>query len=224
MVREFFRSTGPEGLDHIEVLISDMLAESRHTFDTACAATLGGADVSTIGEDVRSTDRRINALEREVRRELVVHASVHGALADVPAVMRYMNVVKDIERVGDYAKNIYDLAAQGVDLSEARDKEELSAYRDRVSSLISEVAVTFHERDEQRARSLAEEGDTLLDEFDEHISYLVVSDESAKQAVPRALLFRYLKRVVAHLLNVLSAVVMPVDQLDYYDEDKTTRD
>jgi hypothetical protein len=41
--------------------------------------------------------------------------------------------------------------------------------------------------------------------------------------VARALLHRYVKRVVAHLMNVLSAVVMPVDRLDCFDEDPEDR-
>jgi hypothetical protein len=41
--------------------------------------------------------------------------------------------------------------------------------------------------------------------------------------VVRALFHRNVKRVVAHLMNVLSAVVMPVDRLDYFDEDPEDR-
>ena len=223
MVREFFRGTGAEGLENVEALVSEMMSDARHTFDTAAAAALGGADPSTVGDDIRNTDRRINELEQEVRRELVVHASVHGASADVPLIMIYMNVVKDIERIGDYSKNIYDLADQGVDLTTGSDHGELLSYRDRISSFVSEVATAFGQRDVEEAQRLANEGDGLLDEFDGHISELVSSDASARQAVPRALLYRYVKRIVAHLLNVLSAVTMPVDQLDYYDEDRQTR-
>ena len=36
-------------------------------------------------------------------------------------------------------------------------------------------------------------------------------------------LFRFLKRVTAHSSNVVSAVIMPVDQLDYFDESEDTR-
>jgi hypothetical protein len=42
--------------------------------------------------------------------------------------------------------------------------------------------------------------------------------------VPKALLFRHLKRITAHLMNVLTAVVMPFDRLDYWDEDKVDRE
>jgi hypothetical protein len=48
-------------------------------------------------------------------------------------------------------------------------------------------------------------------------------DEPGTQAVARALTHRYLKRVIAHLMNVLSAVIMPLDKLDYFDEDPEDR-
>jgi hypothetical protein len=47
--------------------------------------------------------------------------------------------------------------------------------------------------------------------------------EGEPQAVPRALAHRYLKRVVAHLMNLLTAVIMPLDRLDYFDEDPEDR-
>ena len=36
-----------------------------------------------------------------------------------------MSVVKDAERIGDYAKNLYDLAKFGVDFEVAPDRAEL---------------------------------------------------------------------------------------------------
>ena len=223
MVREFFRGVGDENLDPIETKINQMLADSRHAFDAAANSVLGGTDPEVVGPDLHTTDRGINELEREIRRELVVHASVHGTAVDIPLIMTYMNVVKDVERIGDYAKNIYDLAAQGADFTTAGDLGELVSYRDRVSELISEVAGVFHERSEDEARRLVDEGDQLLDEFDRHVRDLVESDAPSRRGVPRALLYRYYKRIVAHLMNVLSAVIMPVDQLDYFDETASDR-
>jgi hypothetical protein len=78
-------------------------------------------------------------------------------------------------------------------------------------------------RDEDGARAYITRGDELRREFDDRINELVHSTEPAVVAVPRALLYRFLKRVTAHSLNVVSAVVMPVDRLDYFDEDDETR-
>jgi len=59
--------------------------------------------------------------------------------------------------------------------------------------------------------------DMMVDEFDEKVAALFGCDRPGGEAVPRALLYRHFKRAVAHLMNLLSAVVMPVDGLDYYD-------
>jgi phosphate uptake regulator len=223
MVIRFFRGDGgADRLERIETLLQRMLADDRHSFDVATGALFGGASAEMVGSDLRSTDRRVNETEVEVRRELIVHISVSGSV-DIPTALVYMSVVKDIERIGDYAKNIFDLADDGADLSAANDRDSLIADRDRVSAMISETAETFRERDTDRARALIAEGDELQNRYDDVVSAWVRSDAPAHEAVPRALYHRHLKRIVAHLMNVLSAVVMPVDRLDYYDEDPADR-
>ena len=59
--------------------------------------------------------------------------------------------------------------------------------------------------------------------FDGLVNELVHATSPALIAVPRALLYRFLKRVTAHCANVVTAVIMPVDRLDYFDEDFDTR-
>ncbi|HEX2189691.1 MAG TPA: hypothetical protein VHG51_12370, partial [Longimicrobiaceae bacterium] len=66
-------------------------------------------------------------------------------------------------------------------------------------------------------------GDALLGHFDQRVSAMIRADDQGPQAVARALAYRYLKRVVAHLMNLLSAVIMPLDRLDYFDEDPEDR-
>ncbi len=223
MVLEFFRGGADSQLESIEATIKQMLLDNRHTFDAAINALIGGTDPSAVADDIRGTDRRVNKAERAVRRELVVHVSVHGASADYPVVLASMSIVKDAERIGDYAKNIFDLADAGVNLSDAADLETLITYRDRISSLIGEAARVFGERDSEAAHRVLQEGDPLLEEFDELVLQQLESDQGAREAVPRALLFRYLKRIAAHLMNILTSLVMPLDRLDYYDEDKADR-
>ncbi|MGH3441487.1 MAG: PhoU domain-containing protein [Nitriliruptorales bacterium] len=222
MVLRILRGGGQDRIDWIERQLSGMLADDRHSFDIATAALVGGADPATVGPDLRETDHRVNQTERQIRRELVVHASVHGSI-DIPAILTYMSVVKDVERIGDYAKNIFDLSAEGASFAGAADRDELARYRDRVSEMITQAADAFASRDADRAAALIHEGDALTDECDAKVAELVVSDRTAREAVPRALYFRHLKRIVAHLMNLLSAVTMPVDKIDYYDEDPEDR-
>jgi hypothetical protein len=53
---------------------------------------------------------------------------------------------------------------------------------------------------------------------------MVLRDDSDGKSAITALTYRYFKRVTAHSMNVITSLVVPVDQLDYYDEDKAGRE
>ncbi len=221
MVMSFFRRPEESGLENIESQVQRMVNDARHTFDLALNAVTGGA-VETVADEIRETDRQINATEVEIRRALVVHASVHGGV-DTSEVLAFMNMIKDIERIGDYNKNIFDLAEEGVSFTDSPELDSILSLRDEVSSRISLMGEILSARDEQRARTYIERGDELRRDFDQRVNELLHSTEEAVAAVPKALLFRFLKRISAHSSNVVSAVIMPVDQLDYFDESEDTR-
>jgi len=220
MVMSFFRSD-EGGISQIESQVQRMIADARHTFDLAMNAVTGGA-VETVADEVRRTDRQINVTEIEIRRELLVHISVHGT-ADAGEMLVFMNMIKDLERIGDYNKNIFDLALEGVSFSGAEDLEQILGFRDELSSRIALMGEILDTRDEDRARAYIERGDQLRREFDGLVNELVHATAPALVAVPRALLYRFLKRVAAHCANVVTAVVMPVDRLDYFDEGDDSR-
>ncbi len=222
MVFGFQRDGDADRLDRIEATLQQMLADDAHAFDLAMSALVEGEAPHVIGPELRATDHKVNEAEREIRRELVVHASVHGGI-DTPAILVYMSIVKDVERIGDYAKNLFDLAADDAAIVQGQPAADLRTLRTEITELIPRVAVAFSERDEAQARPLLSRGDQLLDLFDARVSALVRGDDQSPQAVAVALAYRYLKRIVAHLMNILSAVVMPVDRLDYFDEDPEDR-
>ncbi len=216
--------TGRSGarIEAIETKVKKMLERDRREVDLAMSVLLGDVAPESANDELRSTDRKVNAAEREIRRRLVVHTSVFGTI-EIPSVLLYMSIVKDIERVGDYAKNLIDLALDGVNLQQAPDLSDWRTLSEEVSTFIEESTEVFHERDAERARTLMAQGDRLLKLFDASVSALVKGADTDPSPVARALALRYLKRVVAHLVNVLTAVVMPLDRLDYFDENPRDR-
>ena len=205
MVLEFFRGGADSQLEEIEGLIIQMLLDCRHTFDLAINALVGGTEPSSVGKQISKTDVGVNKAQRRVRKELVVHASVQGAAADLPMALSSMSIVKDAERIGDYAKNIWDIANAGIDLTEAADIDQLIKYRDRTSKMIGETARVFRERDVDAAHRMIQESDAIQDEYDAGVRKLLDGDTpEAPDAVARALLYRYLKRITAHAMNVLT--------------------
>ncbi|MDX1690006.1 MAG: PhoU domain-containing protein [Acidimicrobiia bacterium] len=219
---EFFRGGSEGTLQQVAVDVQEMLSECRHTFDLANAALFGGS-AAAVHDEVKETDRGVNKRERAVRKALVVHVSVHGTRTDLPMVLGTMSIVKDAERIGDYAKNIWDLADAGVDFSEAPDLDRLAHYRDRTSRLVSSSARVFSDRDAEAAHGLIGEADEWQSEYDDFVGEQLTSEGPARDAVSRALYARYLKRITAHAINVLTLLVMPVHRLDYYDEDRADR-
>ena len=216
MVFSFFRHSESQ-MDEVEKSIHQMLIDGRAVYDTAMRAVFGGGKSKETKKEVKSTDHEINVAQRDVRRALIMHASVAPG-ADIARVLAYMSVVKDVERIGDYSKNLYDLAKYGVDFEAATDRDELATYRDAVGQLLSDAAETFAGGDVETANALVAKANGFLDDYDAHVKAAYRSDWCAEDAVARALYFRFLKRITAHVMNFLTSLVLPLDQLDYYDE------
>ena len=216
MVMAFFRARGDSTIDEIQQILVQMLDDGQTVFDTATEAVFGGGKSKETKRAVRYTDSEINAAQQDVRRALIMKSAVSAV--DLPVMLSYMSIVKDAERIGDYAKNMYDLAKYGANFELADDHEELLSYRDAVSRLIVDAKMTFERENEVEAQRLIDKADGFLAEYDNNIKKAFRSEGKAGQAVARALYFRYLKRITAHIMNMLTSLVMPVDRLDYYDE------
>ncbi|HJL98679.1 MAG: PhoU domain-containing protein [Acidimicrobiales bacterium] len=211
MVLSFFRA-GDSGLDHVVTRSVAMVNDARHSFDLACTALMSGADPRSVADDVRETDLRINANEQQLRGELAVHISVHGP-NDIGEVIGLILLLKKIERVGDHAKNILDLAESGVSFSEEPDIDELIEERRIVSGFFAEASEILAEHDgipEGFRDRLA----GMTSQIQSRIDGYMTSDQPGHQVVPRAVYHRYLKRIVANLNSAVLAATEPVRVID----------
>lgn len=219
MVMSFFRK-GESGIEQIERRVVSMLGEARHSFDMATSAVLGGADPEAVEADIFATDDRINRAEQELRGDLVVHVSVQGA-DNIGSVLGYTLLIKKIERIGDQAKNIFDLTQEGVALSTADDARELQRYASRISALFGEVIEILSDHDEDHALEFRRTCDELRRDCESRIRGYMHTEEPGHYAVPRAVLYRYWKRVVANLAGVVTSATEPIQHQDYLDDGKT---
>ncbi|MDK1018573.1 MAG: PhoU domain-containing protein [Actinomycetota bacterium] len=216
MIMEFFRGGSKSELDEVEAMLVQMLRDGHDVFTAATDALFGGGKSKKTGREVRSTDKGINEAQTNIRRSLMIHAAVNRA--ELPLVLQYASIVKDAERVGDYSKNIYDLVRYGANFEGSSDEGELRRYRDAVGALILDAADLFAAKDVAAAQHLIGKADGYLNEYDDHVRAAYESTGETSDAVARALYFRFLKRTTAHVMNILTSLVQPLDRLDYYDE------
>jgi phosphate transport system protein len=218
MVLAFFRSSDHTPIEEVEAILVGMLQNAAIVYDTATEAVFGAGKSKEAKKKVRRTDKQIDRGQEEVRQKLMVHGAVRGHDTYLPIVLAYMSVVKDVERVGDYAKNLYDLARYGADLTEGPDAEVLAEHRELVGDFIAEASEIFESSDIDAAQAFCERVDEFTSVCDAAVREAHASQGAASDAVARALFYRFMKRIAAHLLNLVSSMILPIDQLDYYDE------
>lgn len=164
-------------------------------------------------------DVKVNKLERKIRKQVIAHLSVAGNAADVPYSLLLMSLVKDVERIGDYAKNLAEtLDVSGAILPDDDTVAELKEICNGVEGVFEAVAEVFARSDEEEAVELIRQGRDMSHRCDALIDRIAKSDYDAATTVAVTLGTRFYKRIGAHLLNILSGVVMPLHKLDYYDE------
>jgi len=179
---------------------------------------------SEVAEDrtwVYETDVAINKLERVIRKQVIAHLAVSGNSANLPYVLALMSLVKDVERIGDYAKNLSEV----VDFSPAPlpDDErvaELREIRTGMEAIFKATERVIADSDDARALELIHQGRDLSHRADVLVTNVARGPYDAGTAAGLVLGARYFKRIDAHVVNVLTSVVMPLHKLDYYDEDE----
>ena len=207
-----------ESLDNIDAKLSEMLTNSMHTYDLAMNCLLGDTNLDTVRDDLYNTDKSINELHREVRREMIVHSAVNSRNLDIPLLLSYMTMSKDIERIGDYCKNLFEIAETGNTFTQGDELDNYIELRNDIGKLIVYLQSCLNLDDESKVQDLITLGSSLSTNLDDKITALLENKEKVQYPVATTLLYRYLKRIVSHIVNASTALIMPTDQIDYLDE------
>lgn len=179
-------------------------------------------DASGDGEsrsELYEIDVQVNKMERRIRKRIIAHLSLQGAAVDLPHCLLLMSLVKDAERLGDYAKNIAEIRDLHPGMLPAGDLlNEIGEIRFAVESIFDNLAEVFNTSDRDRAIEFIQAGRLLTQRADALLQGISRSSHEASVVTALVLGARYYKRTAGHLLNILSSVVMPLHKLDYYDE------
>ena len=170
-------------------------------------------------------DVEVNQLERTIRKQVVAHLSFQGNIPDMPHCLLLMSLAKDVERLGDYAKNLSEvLDIWPEKLPDDEIKQELLEIAHGVEEAFQSTSVVFTTSDEEKALVYIRQGRDIAHRCDSLLQRIASGSCEAGVTAAQVLGARYYKRIGGHVLNVLSGVVMPLHKVDYYDEDEISKE
>ena len=219
MLKEFFSILKSDSL--FEQALSEcheMLESVREMFNSS-TNSLRNPKTEEHPLNIYEMDKKINHFERDVRRKIMTHLTVNPQ-QDLSSGLVLVSVVIDIERMGDYTKNIYDLAVKYPEkLSTGKYEGAISKMEDDVKNYLNQTIDAFKNQDIELGRKLMEEYKTDISSVSNEIVNEVVaskdSELSAGQASALCLYLRYLKRISAHSRNLISSTVNPFERIGY---------
>jgi phosphate uptake regulator len=195
----------------------EMLDITREMF-LGAKQSLRTSDSSKFDKKIFEQDKEINRYEREVRRDVFQHLTISGT-EDLYSGLLLISIIIDIERLGDYTKNIFELALNHpAKLKGGKFKEDLKKVEDAVEDSFTRVRKVFETADAVDAEELIKEYLWVNKLCDQRvIDYMKEADSriSSGDAVSLAMYFRYLKRINSHLRNIATSVCNPFDRIGF---------
>ena len=196
-----------------------MLDLSHKMFNKAVKKSKKQESLSVL-KKLKNRDKEINSYQREVRRKIFTHFAIEQGTHDITSLMVLVMMIVDIERIGDYSKNILDLA---INYPNALDTKHL--HKD-----LYDIEIEVKERFDHTINAVKtqdiRDARNLLKGFKKHVTgasdkivnNIISGDlefQSGSEAAAIALYARYLKRIGSHLKNITTTIVNPIDAIGY---------
>lgn len=206
-------------------LYTQALRESHAMLDMdlemfeASIESLRYSDTSDVSIDIYSLDKKINAFERDVRKKVMMHLTVSGP-GQLSSGLVLVSIVVDIERIGDYSKNISDLARCHPTRLEGMSLEpEIVEIEGQARQLFRDTVDAFKNSDVDKSREIMTLYKGRLSAHCDDVVDRIVRNEApelgAGNAAAIALYVRYLKRISSHSRNIVTSIVNPFHRIGY---------
>ena len=216
MFKHLFSTAKPSPL--LEAAFQDvetMFRQSSKMLDLSLAALL---DNKPIEVDLDDMDDVVDEGERMVRRTVLQHLTVNPK-QDLVASLILVSIVQDVERIGDFARGLAEVARLANKPRGGPWAADLRSLAHRLRPMFEICAQAFREDNVEQARIVVSNHVKLKKDLIVYTSRVAASDLPADMAVTYSAAVRILRRVSAHLSNIASTVVQPFDRIRHGDED-----
>jgi phosphate uptake regulator len=168
--------------------------------------------------NIYKDDHAVNKYEREVRRNVYKHLVLAGT-EQLASGLALVSIIIDVERLGDYTKNIVEIASKhGPMLKFGNYENELVDIEKAVDEYFELAIECFKKSDEDLGLELLTKYGWISKKCDELIMTLLELKHPSLEAnsmVALALYIRSLKRIYSHLRNITTSVVNPFHRIGF---------
>ena len=220
MLKKFMKLlSGSQGLiDQAQQESIDMLILGKEMFIMAIDA-VHEETTKEVMRTLAKMDKNLNRMEMEVRKKVFSHLAISRG-EDLLTGLQLNIIITDMERIGDYTKNIGELVEMmPARLDFGKHDETFEKVKNLALELFDLTYKALEEQNEKSALEAVRKYDTISKTVDSTIEAVVAGKELTetveKRHVGLVLLLRYIKRVCAHLKNISTSVVNPFHQIGY---------
>ena len=160
----------------------------------------------TLRKEVLALEQETNEVEREIE-QLCVRLLLHQqpVASDLRNVMAAQKMIVDMERIGDQAEDIAEIAAFTKD-SKVKTSIPLAAMAQAASKMVTESIDSFVQKDLGQAQAVIASDDTvdaLFLQIKEQLTiYLLQDAHLASQCLDLLMIAKYLERIGDHAENI----------------------
>lgn len=223
MFNKFKELFGSENLLDAAFNTTVTMLEFDHKMFDASRQTLRESDTDELPFDIRKTDREINKYEREVRRKVLTHLSIAGTQNLVPG-LALVSIVIDVERIGDYTKNIAGLANLHKNrLKGGLFEDDLKSIEENIEKHFPQTITALKTQEKMEARNILQSEEEIGQKSDNIVKGMILNQDPSfgtSDSVALAMYARYLKRINAHLTNIASSIVNPFPRIGFREKDQ----
>jgi phosphate transport system protein len=170
-------------------------------------------------DDVIVGDDPINALQMEIDDRCFKHMALFQPVAvELRAVMSALKISADLERVGDLAVNVAEVAQQYLSTPPVKPLIDLPRMGDLALRMLRQAIEAFVRGDVVAAQAVLRDDDwldALKDQiFRELLTFMLGAPETIEPGLDLILISRHLERVGDHATNIAEDVIFVVDARD----------
>ncbi|PWW49028.1 phosphate signaling complex protein PhoU [Melaminivora alkalimesophila] len=190
-------------------------AQIRHAIEALAQFSVEAA------EQVEAVERRVNALEVEIDRELsTIIARRQPTARDLRLLIAFSKATANLERMGDEATRMARMCRSIIDSGAARalPTGDLRMAADLASGLLRKALDAFARLDTRAALAILKEDDLIDEEFDgfvrKLVTYMMEDPRKISPSLDLLFLAKAIERIGDHSKNVAELIIYLVEGRD----------